>query len=147
MDADNSHPPEIIRNLVKTVSTTADVAIASRYEGGTERGVPLKRRMLSKIVNWLIRNTCGIPIMDCTSGYRAYRQDVLETLPPLESKGFEVAAEVLIQISLHKPPYKIEEIPLTLYYDRKEGASKIKLGETIKAYAKLLWKYRIQSAR
>jgi dolichol-phosphate mannosyltransferase len=141
MDADNTHSPEFIRDLVKVASTTADVVVASRYIGGTEVGVPLKRRILSKVVNWLIRNLCGISILDCTSGYRAYRLEVLKRLPPLESKGFEVTAEVLIRISSHKPPYKIEEIPLTLYYDRKRGASKIHVRQTIKAYVKLLWKY------
>jgi dolichol-phosphate mannosyltransferase len=141
MDADNTHSPEVIKDLVKAASTTAEVVVASRYKGGTEVGVPLKRRVLSEVVNWLIRTFCGISILDCTSGYRAYRLEVLERLPPLESKGFEVTAEVLIRISSHKPPYKIEEIPLTLYYDRKKGPSKIHVGQTIKAYVKLLWKY------
>jgi len=141
MDADNTHPPQVIRDLVKVASTTADVVVASRYKGGAEVGVPLKRRILSKVVNWLVRNLCGISILDCTSGYRAYRLEVLESLPPLESKGFEVAAEILIGISSRKPPYKIAEIPLTLYYNRKKGISKIHVGQTIKAYLKLLWKY------
>ena len=141
MDADNTHPPQVIKDLVKVASTTAKVVIASRYKGGTEIGVPLKRRILSKVVNWLIRNFCGISILDCTSGYRAYRLEVLKRLPPLESKGFEVTAEILIKILAHKPPYNIEEIPLTLHYYRKKGSSKIHVRETIKAYAKLLWKY------
>jgi len=141
MDADNTHPPQVIKDLVKAASTRAEVVVASRYKGGTEIGVPLKRRILSKVVNWLIRTLCGISILDCTSGYRAYRLEVLKRLPPLESKGFEVTAEILIKTSEHKPPYKIDEIPLTLHYDRKKGSSKIHLGQTIKAYAKLLWKH------
>ena len=140
MDADNTHPPQIIKDLVKVASTTAEVVVASRYKGGTELGVPLKRRILSKVVNWLIRNLCGISILDCTSGYRAYRMEVLKRLPHLESKGFEVTAEILIEISAHKPPYKIEEVPLKLYYNRKKGSSKIHVEETIKAYVKMLWK-------
>ena len=146
MDADNTHPPEVIRDLVKVVSTTAEVVVASRYKGGAEVGVPLKRRILSKVVNLLIRNLCGISILDCTSGYRAYRLEVLKRLSPLESKGFEVTAEILIRISSHKPSCKIEEIPLTLYYDRKKGSSKIHVGQTIKAYIKLLWKTRVLSS-
>lgn len=141
LDADNTHPPQVIADLVKAVSTTADVAVASRYNGGVEVGVPLRRRILSKVVNWLIRNLCRVSIQDCTCGYRAYRLRVLKQLPPLESKGFEVSAEVLVRISSHSPPYRIEEIPLTLHYDRKKGSSKIRIGQTIKAYVKLLWKH------
>jgi dolichol-phosphate mannosyltransferase len=141
MDADNTHPPHIIKDLVKAVSTTADVAVASRYTGGLEVGVPLRRRILSKTVNWLVRNLCGISVLDCTSGYRAYRCDLFEELPTLKSKGFEITAEILMEISEHRPPFRIEEIPLTLYYDRKKGASKIHVGQTIKAYTNLLRKH------
>ncbi len=138
MDADNTHHPHVIKDLVKVASTSAEVAIASRYRGGLEIGVPFRRRLLSKVVNWLIRNLCGISVLDCTSGYRAYQLEVLESLPPLESKGFEVTAEILVGISEHKPPYRIKEIPLTLYYDRKRGPSKIHVGQTITAYIRLL---------
>ncbi len=141
MDADCTHPPQLIADLVEVVSTRADVVVASRYKGGTEIGVPLKRRILSKVVNWMIRNFCGISVRDCTCGFRAYRLKVLAELPPLESKGFEVSAEVLIEISMRKPPCKMEEIPLTLRYDRKQGFSKIHVGQTVKAYVKLLWKH------
>jgi dolichol-phosphate mannosyltransferase len=141
MDADNTHSPKVIRQLVDVASTMADVVVASRYKGGAEVGVPLKRRILSKIVNWLVRNLCGIPVLDCTSGYRAYRLEVLQNLPPLESKGFEITAEILIDISSQKSSYKIKEIPLILHYERKKGPSKIHVGQTIKAYVKLLWKH------
>ncbi len=141
MDADNTHPPQVITELVKVASTTADIGVASRYKNGVEIGVPLKRRILSKVVNWLVRNLCGISIRDCTCGFRAYRVEVLKRLPPLESRGFEVSAEVLIRISSHKPPYKIEEIPLTLHYDRKKGFSKIHVRQAITAYVKLLWNH------
>lgn len=146
MDADCTHSPLIIADLVRVASTRADVVVASRYEGA-EQGVPLKRRILSRVVNWLIRNFCGISVRDCTSGFRAYRTDVLLGLPTLESKGFEVSAEVLMAISEHRPSYRIEEIPLILHYERKKGPSKIHIGKTIKAYVKLLWKHRIDIAR
>lgn len=141
LDADNTHPPQVIVDLIRAVSASADVAVASRYNGGVEVGVPLRRRILSKVVNWLIRSLCKVSIQDCTCGYRAYRLRVLKQLPPLESKGFEISAEVIIRISSHTPSYTIEEVPLTLRYDQKNGPSKIRLGRTIKAYMKLLWKH------
>jgi len=141
MDADNTHPAHIISDLVKVASSKAEVVVASRYKNGVELGVPLKRRILSKVVNWLVRNFCGVPILDCTCGFRAYRAYVLNELAPLESKGFEISSEVLIAISNHKPAYNMQEIPLTLHYDRKKGPSKIHLRQTIKGYVKLLWKH------
>jgi dolichol-phosphate mannosyltransferase len=141
MDADNTHPAFIISDLVKLASLKAEVVVASRYKSGIEVGVPFKRRVLSKIVNWLVRNLCNVPILDCTCGFRAYRVYVLNDLPHLESKGFDVSSEVLIAISNHKPSYNMQEIPLTLQYDRKKGPSKIRLGQTIKGYVRLLWKY------
>jgi dolichol-phosphate mannosyltransferase len=141
MDADNTHPPQIIPDMVKLVSTTADVVVASRFKAGREVKVPITRRIMSKAVNWLLRNFCRIPILDCTSGFRAYRVEVLKALPSLESKGFEITAEILIGISAHRPPFEIREVPLTLRYDRKKGVSKIHVRHTISAYVKLLWKY------
>jgi len=139
MDADNTHPAHIISDLVKA-SSCADIVVASRYKNGVELGVPFKRKMLSRIANWLVRNLCNVPVLDCTCGFRAYRGEVLKNLPELDSKGFEIAAEILISISNHKPAYKFKEVPLTLHYDRKIGASKIHLRKTIVAYGKLLWK-------
>jgi dolichol-phosphate mannosyltransferase len=138
MDADCTHSPQDIAALVKAVTTRADVAVASRYTGGTEVGVPLQRRILSRVVNWLIRNVCRVAVRDCTCGFRAYRFNVLAELPPLEAWGFEVSAEVLIHASRHRPPYMIEEVPFTLRYDRKAGASKLHVGQTVKAYGRLL---------
>jgi dolichol-phosphate mannosyltransferase len=140
MDADNTHPTFIIPELIEMFSE-ADIVVASRYKNGKEVGVPLKRRVLSKIVNWLVRNFCNVPILDCTSGFRAYRVSVLKDLPILESKGFEISSEILIALSNHKPSYNIQEIPLMLQYDRKKGPSKIRLKPTIKGYIKLFWKY------
>jgi dolichol-phosphate mannosyltransferase len=139
MDADNTHPAHIISDLVEA-SYSADIVVASRYKNGVELGVPFKRKMLSRIANWFVRNLCNVPVLDCTCGFRAYRGKVLKNLSELDSKGFEIAAEILITISNHKPPYKFKEIPLTLHYDRKIGTSKIHLGKTIGAYIKLVSK-------
>jgi dolichol-phosphate mannosyltransferase len=139
MDADNTHPAQVIPDLVEA-SSSADIVVASRYKNGVEFGVPFNRKILSRIANWIVRNLCNVPVLDCTCGFRAYRGEVLKNLSELDSKGFEIAAEILIMISNHKPHYKFKEVPLALHYDRKIGTSKIHLGKTIGAYFKLVSK-------
>ena len=141
MDADETHDPSDIPSLLASVKLGADVAVASRYAGASQMGVPLHRRLLSRTANWIIRNLACIPIKDCTCGFRAFRGAVLKSLPMLESDGFEVSAELLIYIYRHNPVPVIEEVPFVLHYDRKDSKSKIKLWQTVKAYRRLLWKH------
>jgi len=141
MDADETHDPSDIPSLLARVKLGADVAVASRYAGGSQMGVPLHRRLLSRTANWIIRNLACIPIKDCTCGFRAFRGAVLKSLPMLESDGFEVSAELLIHVNRHNPVPVIEEVPFVLHYDHKESKSKIKLWQTVKAYRRLLWKH------
>lgn len=140
MDADESHDPNYIPSLMACAKAGADVVVASRYVGGSQLGVPFHRRLLSRAVNWLIRNLTCIPVKDCTCGFRAFRGALLKSLPTLESDGFEVAAELLIYACRHNPVPVIKEVPFVLHYDRKESKSKIKLFRTVKAYRRLLGK-------
>ena len=137
MDADSTHDPYHIVPLLYEHACKADVVIASRYEG-SEQGVPLIRRILSKGINWLIQKLCQVPIRDCTSGYRCYRAEVLKELE-LCAEGFEVSAETLIRIAQKNPRPKLREIPMLLRYDQKQSLSKMNLRHTVKAYLKLLW--------
>jgi dolichol-phosphate mannosyltransferase len=138
MDADETQDPGDIVHLLACVNAGADVVVASRYAGGSEIGVPLLRRLLSRVANWLIHGLAGIPVMDCTCGFRAFRGAVLKGLPKLESKGFEVSAELLIHVCRHNPKPLVREVPFVLHYYRKESESKMRLRQTIEAYLRLL---------
>lgn len=152
MDADNTHNPKYILNLV-AATKQCDIVVSSRYiKGGKQLGVPLFRRVLSKTVNNLIRIITKIPVEDATSGFRCYRASALKrtikTFDKLiQSKGFEVSFEILFKT--YWCTKKIKEVPNTLDYGRKIGKSKVKLITTVFRYVLLLSKlcaWRIQGA-
>ena len=144
MDADNSHPPELVMSMIERLRAGYDLVIASRFvRGGREEGVPWKRRMLSRAAGLVFRSMCPIrDVRDYTTGFRAYRASLLKELWGLhgdrlvESTAFSVMTELLLKARELRP--RIAEVPLVLRYDLKSGASKMRLGRTIRDYAQLL---------
>lgn len=144
MDADNTHPPELIPQMLRAVAAGADVVIASRYaRGGAEEGVPLHRRILSAGIGLLLRLRFGLAgVRDYSSGYRAYRWDLLREASArygarlVQAQGFAVMSELLVKLRPFRP--RVVEVPLHLRYDRKQGASKLRLVHTIRDYLTLL---------
>lgn len=120
MDADCSHSPNIIKELVENINNGYDVVIASRYvKGGGMHEVPLWRQYISKCGNICFRAITHIHIKDTTTGYRAYSKKVIGNLDDLPN-GFEVQLEILNRLK----NYNIKEIPLVLT-NRAAGQSKM----------------------
>jgi len=144
MDADNTHPPELVESMLEAIRRGADIVIASRYaQGGGEVGVPPLRRVLSYGIGTLMRLRFGLRgVRDYSSGYRAYRAHLLRAALDrygaglVEARGFAVMAELLVKLQAFDP--RIVEIPLELRYDRKRGASKLRILSTISDYVMLL---------
>lgn len=144
MDADNTHPPQLIPSMVDSIREGTDIVVASRYvPGAVESGVPAYRRMLSRGVRLLMRVRFGLEsVHDYSSGYRAYRVDVLKEAaqrygPGLVSAtGFAATPELLVKLGRLAP--RIVEIPLRLNYSLKRGRSKLRLLRTIGEYLRLL---------
>jgi len=122
MDADLSHPPEVVPDLVKAVADDVDLAVASRYvPGGGVLNWPWHRRFASWFANVLARPF--VPMHDATSGFFALRRAVVEdvTLDPI---GFKIGLEVMA-----KGRYRRHvEVPYT-FQDRRYGKSKFGLRE------------------
>lgn len=154
MDADNSHSPELILRMVRLVREGHDVVIASRYRAGSRvRGVPLLRRVLSYWGSWLLRilfPTSGV--RDYTCGYRAYRAALLQRVIEIEGEdffdqeGFQCMVDILLKLR-RQPDLIFGEVPLVLRYDRKEGASKMKVGRTIRNTLVLILRRRFERFR
>jgi len=150
MDADNTHDPKYITQMIEKINNGCDIVIASRYiNGGKQINVPAHRIFLSIGINTILRGISGIPVKDQTTGYRAYRVEILKNMIKnlednfITSKGFEVAVELLIKAYYcGGNQVKISEIPIILDYGRKIGNSKMKLFKTITLYLKLLKKIR-----
>lgn len=128
MDADLSHPPESIPAMLQLLEST-DVVVGSRYVdgGGVDAQWSWPRRALSRYGNAYTRLVGGIPVQDASSGFKAFRPEVIEalTLDSLRCKGFGFQAEVTM--ACQRLGYTVVEHPIH-FSDRKKGASKISWG-------------------
>lgn len=148
MDADNTHDPAQIPQMLQAIAGGTDLVVASRYvRGARQVGVPIHRVLLSAGVGWLLRVRFGLPgVRDYSCWYRAYRASLLQRALGrygarlIEASGFDVMAEVLIKLAPLRP--RVAEVPLLLRYDRKPGPSKMPTMRTVLGYLRLLWSRR-----
>jgi len=81
MDAGKSHHPEEIRRLLMPLRAGIDMTIGSRFVAGSHlNNQGLRRRLLSVAGSALVRRRTGMPIRDLTSGFKAYRCELLQAL-------------------------------------------------------------------
>jgi dolichol-phosphate mannosyltransferase len=142
MDADFSHHPRYIPSLVAGLSQF-DLMIGSRYvKGGGMQGRAPRLRMVSWGANLFARTVLGLKATDCTSGFRAYRRPVLESidLDHVFSNGYSFLIELLFLCQARG--WRIGEAPI-IYEDRRMGTSKISRAEIYKAtytVLRLFWR-------
>ncbi len=126
MDADFSHPPEKVLELLEAVQTDADVALGSRYipGGSLAHDWPLWRKLLSGFGNIYARIILGLPMKDVTGGFRVWKRSTLEKMPldTIKSNGYIFQVEMIYVAS--KLGIKFKEIPFH-FADRKFGKSKM----------------------
>jgi len=97
MDADLSHDPRHLPDLIAATSR-ADVVLGSRYiPGGGIVNWPTRRRVLSRFANGYVRFITRLSVHDCTSGYRCWRRATLASLPldRFRSDGYSFLVEML----------------------------------------------------
>jgi dolichol-phosphate mannosyltransferase len=124
MDADFSHNPAYLPQFLQ-LAQNADVVIGSRYVkgGGTPNWSPL-RKFISGGGNIFARTVLGIPVHDCTAGYRCYRTAALRTLnlDAVRAQGY--AFQVEMTYNFWKSGFRIRELPI-IFEDRRVGKSKM----------------------
>lgn len=143
MDADFSHDPSMLPRLIETLDEV-DVAIGSRYvAGGGVENWPKRRKLLSWTANMVARNFLGLRTCDVTTGYRAYRREVLEriNLPSVKSEGYSFMVELVYRSQ--KMGFSIGEVPI-LFRDRELGTSKMSVREMGQGLVNL-WRIRFTS--
>jgi len=132
MDADFSHNPSVIPQLVEGILNGNDLVIGSRYvHGGEIEKWSLYRRVMSKTANTIAKVLLGLHTNDLTTGYRAYTKEALSTIKfqELSSTGYSILMEAVFRAE--RAHLKIKEIPIT-FYDRKGGNSKLGAAEQLK---------------
>ncbi len=124
MDADFSHDPRYLPRFFGAAQHV-DLVIGSRYipGGGTPNWSPV-RKFISSGGNTFARLVLGIPIHDCTGGYRCYRVPALRALnlDAITAQGY--AFQVELAYNIWKNGGSWREIPI-IFEDRRVGKSKM----------------------
>lgn len=125
MDADFSHDPFYLPQMVAE-SAASDVVVGSRrVHGGREEGRGRVRRIITALAAAYLRRMLGVPdVRDPTSGFRCFRKHAMQQIRPdtLTSPGPGIVSEVLYRCR----GFRIREIPIT-FRDREQGRSKFGL--------------------
>ena len=145
MDADFSHNPQSLAEFLDAI-VGSDVVLGSRYLNGiTVVNWPLRRLFLSVGANVYARVVTGLPVMDCTGGFKCFRREVLAALPldRIRSDGYGFQIEV--NWYCWKLGFRLREIPI-LFVDRRIGVSKMNR-RIIWEAAWMVWKLRCTRVR
>lgn len=138
MDADLSHPPELLVELAARVTSGADVAVASRYiPGGGIEAWPWRRRAASRAATWLARVILGLRVHDPLSGFFAARRELMT-----EGRYMGIGYKLLVEILATHRLARVVEVPYR-FVDREYGASKLSITEIVD-YLKLLVTLRLK---
>lgn len=139
MDADLSHDPDALPALVSPLGDGADLVVGSRYvPGGSIPNWSWHRRLLSQGGNIYASAMLGLHVTDSTSGFRAYRADVLRRLDlgRIRADGYGFQIEMVHEVQLHGGT--VREVPIR-FVDRVEGKSKMSAHIVVEALALVTW--------
>ena len=145
MDADLSHNPEYLPELVKAAATN-DLVIGSRYlHGVSVVNWPLHRIFLSAFGNRYIRFITSLSASDCTSGFRCWRREALARMPIAEmvSDGYSFLVEMLYEA--RRRGLRIGEVPI-IFIERRQGQSKLSGNVLIESLI-MPWRLVLRSRR
>jgi len=141
MDADGSHDPRHLPDLIETTRDGADVTVGSRYvDGGGTVNWSLARKFVSRGGSLYARTVLGVGIRDLTAGFMCWRRTALEAidLGTITSNGYSFQIEMkyrAIQRGL-----RLVEVPI-VFVDRRVGQSKMSRAIFVEALVKV-WKLR-----
>jgi dolichol-phosphate mannosyltransferase len=143
MDADFSHDPKELPNLL-AASQEYDLVVGSRYVKGVNVvNWPLGRLILSVLASKYTRFITGLPLHDCTAGFKCFRSDVLKAidLDNIHSDGYSFQIE--INFKAWKKGFRIGEVPI-VFVDRAAGTSKMSK-KIVREAIWVVWKLKLAS--
>lgn len=124
MDADLSHDPQSLPDLLALMDCY-DVVIGSRYiKGGAVVNWPKRRLLLSLAANLYARWITGLKIRDCTSGFKCFKRQVLERIDLTQICANGYAFQVEMNYRACRLGYRLGETPI-IFIERHAGESKM----------------------
>ena len=139
MDGDLSHDPASLPDLLGAIDHGADLAVGSRYvAGGSVTHWSARRRALSRWGNRYARWALALPLADATSGFRAYRADIVTRidLPSIRADGYGFQIEMVYRVA--RAGGDIVERPIA-FVDRRRGVSKMSFRIVVEALLLVTW--------
>ena len=124
MDADFSHHPRHIPDLVANADNY-HVVLGSRFvPGGADRDRGMLRQIVTRLAGLYVRTMLRIEIRDVSSGYRCFRREVFEKvdLDDMISAGPSIVLELLYKVCMNG--FRVKEVPI-IFEDRRQGQTKL----------------------
>ena len=147
MDADGSHAPEQLPDLLAALAG-ADVVLGSRWvEGGSVVDWPRRREILSRGGNTYTRLALGLPVRDATGGFRVYRREVLAAmdLGDIASQGYCFQVDLVWRA--WQAGWRVVEVPIR-FVERTAGVSKMDQKIVVEALWRVtVWGFRKRTSR
>lgn len=140
MDADLSHNPAYLEDMVRHLQQ-ADGVIGSRYvEGGGTKNWSWVRKLISRSGSWYARFVLGVKLRDMTGGFNGWRREVLEKIgvADIRSEGYAFQAELKYRALRHG--FRLVEFPI-VFVDRRAGYSKMSARIVVEAMYRM-WQIR-----
>ena len=144
MDADFSHDPKYLPDLV-AATANYDLVVGSRYmQGISVVNWPLQRLILSTFANRYIRTITGLSPNDCTGGFRCWRREALAKIPldRIVSDGYAFMVEMIFEAA--RRGCRIGEVPI-IFVERRQGTSKLSGGVLFESLF-MPWRLRLRGA-
>ncbi len=128
MDADFSHPPAKLNELLEKCETgQSDLAVGSRYvKGGGVVNWPFIRLALSRGASMYVQLITGMGIKDPTAGFVCYSRKVLESIDLSQIKFVGYAFQIEMKYAAYRLGFKLCEVPI-IFPDRQKGKSKMNI--------------------
>jgi dolichol-phosphate mannosyltransferase len=131
MDADLSHPVDLLPRMLDAIRSGADFVIGSRYiAGGGTRDWPVARLLMSRVACLMARPVT--PVRDATSGFFLLRREIAEGVR-IQAGGFKICLELLVRGRASS----VVEVPY-VFVGRTVGESKMNAREA-SGYLRQLW--------
>jgi dolichol-phosphate mannosyltransferase len=128
MDADFSHNPDDLLQLLAACEKGADMAIGSRYVTGVNVvNWPMGRVLMSYFASMYVRMITGMPFRDATAGFKCYKRRVLETIDLDRIRFIGYAFQIEMKFLSWKHGFLVVEVPI-IFTDRTRGQSKMSRG-------------------
>lgn len=146
LEADTTSDLDALPQMLERARRDADLVLASVHGGGHMINVGFVRRTLSRGAGYVVRAALGIDARTVSSFFRVYRASLLRAGVAhfgdglIREQGFACKAELLAKLT--SLGARVDEIPVDLDASRRIGESKMRVGETLAGYWRLVARTR-----